>query len=90
MAVDVDASILRLVENYRLGAYCESIFYGCLIEIADHCPPEPLWAALPEDVREGLRRAVLLEVEWAQREGLTATAGYRSLHSWLSAGDLNV
>ena len=90
MSADVEASILRLVENYRLGAYCESIFYGCLIEIAGRCPPETLWAALPEDAREGLRAAVLLEDEWARREGLTGTPGYRSLHSWLSAGDVGV
>ena len=89
MAVDVEASVVRLMRNYRLGAICESIFYGCLIEVADHCPPEQLWAALPEDAREGLRAAVLLEVEWAQDGGLTSTPGYRRLHAWLSAGDVN-
>jgi len=85
MAADVETRILRLVQNYRIGAYCESIFYGCLIEIADDCAPDRLWTALPDDVRDGLRNAMLHEEEWARSEGLTETRGFQKLHEWLSA-----
>ena len=85
MADEVETTIGRCVQNYRLGAICDSIFYGCLIEIAGTCTPERLWAALPDDVRGGLRNAVVRETEWARLEGLTVTKGYRTLRAWLSA-----
>ena len=85
MAADAETRILRCVQNYRVGAICDSIFYECLIELAETCPPERLWATLPAELRGGLRNAVMRETEWARLEGLTETEGYRSLHEWLSA-----
>ena len=85
MADEVETTIRRCVQNYRVGAICESIFYACLIEIAGTCTAERFWAALPDDVRGGLRNVVVRETEWARLEGLKKTSGYRTLHAWLSA-----
>ena len=82
---DAETTIRRCGENYRMGAYCESLFYAYLIEIEDNCPPERLWAALPNDARDGLRNAVLCEEAWARLEGLSETIGFRRLHEWLAS-----
>jgi hypothetical protein len=75
---DREQAVAKLVSGLKAGAYCETIFCECLIEIACELPAERLWAVLPEDLRGSVIRWMLEpECQQSYSADLLGTESFR-------------
>ena len=52
-------AVKKMVANYRGGAWCEIIFWGCLTDVAGSVGAAPVISALPRDLREEFEHFLL-------------------------------
>lgn len=80
---EVSRLIGKLVRNFRMGAWCDTILWECVLEVAGTAAPEHVVEVLPEALRAHLEWFVLNDEDLQQRYPNPGEwPGFTRLHSF--------